>query len=161
MQVIVATDGSKASLSAAQQFKSFADPAKITEIVIVAVVSPLAVVPFENELSHRTAPGSVDEAVNLSFEAEARGATASLMAEFEGWGPAVSRRLRSGSPGLGDHQGGRGASRRSDRGRRRSSRSHVHHLDRQHGAEAAALRTVPRAGRTASAAPEVRSRLLS
>ncbi len=58
MQVIVATDGSKASLSAAQQFKSFADPAKITEIVIVAVVSPLAVVPFENELSHRTAPGS-------------------------------------------------------------------------------------------------------
>ena len=98
MQVIVATDGSKASLSAAQQFKSFADPGKITEVVIVAVVSPLAVVPFENELSHRTTTGSVDEAVNLSFEAEARGATASLMAEFEGWGPAVSRRLRSGSP---------------------------------------------------------------
>ena len=51
MQVIVATDGSKASLSAAQQFKSFADSRKITEVVIVAVVSPLAVVPFENELS--------------------------------------------------------------------------------------------------------------
>ena len=52
-------------------FKSFADPGKITEVVIVAVVSPLAVVPFENELSQRTTPGSVDEAVNLSFEAEA------------------------------------------------------------------------------------------
>jgi nucleotide-binding universal stress UspA family protein len=98
VQVIVATDGSKASLLAAQQFKSFADPSKISEVVVVAVISPLAVVPFENELTHRSGPSSADEAVNLSFEAEARGATASLMAEFDGWGPAVSRRLRSGSP---------------------------------------------------------------
>ena len=97
MQVIIATDGSKASLAAARQFKSFADPGKITEIVVVAVVSPLAVVPFENELSQ----GSVaapDGVLSLSFEAEARGATAAVMAEFEGWGPGVSRQLRSGSP---------------------------------------------------------------
>ena len=97
MQVIVATDGSKASLVAAQQFKSFADPSKIDQIVVVAVVSPFAVVPFDNELSHRPTQ-SPDDAVNLSFEAEARAATAALMAEFDGWGPAVSRRLRSGSP---------------------------------------------------------------
>ena len=95
MQVIVATDGSKASLVAAQQFKTLADPGAIEEIVVVAVVSPLAVVPFDNELSHR--PPSSD-AASISFEAEARGATAALMAEFEGWGPPVSRRLRSGSP---------------------------------------------------------------
>lgn len=97
MQVIVATDGSKASLVAARQFMSFADPSKITEVVVVAVVSPFAVVPFDNELSVRPA-GTPDDAVNLSFETEARGAAAAVMAEFEGWGPAVSRRLRSGSP---------------------------------------------------------------
>jgi nucleotide-binding universal stress UspA family protein len=97
MQVIVATDGSKASLVAAQQFKSFADPSAIEEVVVVAVVSPLAVVPFENELSVRTA-GSSGDALTLGFEAEARAATAALMEVFEGWGPAVSRRLRSGSP---------------------------------------------------------------
>lgn len=99
MQVIIATDGSKASLVAAQQFKSFADPTRIAEITVVAVVSPLAVVPFENELSYQPPPtGLMDDAVNISFEAEARAATAALAAEFEGWGPVVSRRLRSGSP---------------------------------------------------------------
>jgi len=97
MQVIVATDGSKASLVAAQQFKILADPGAIDEIVVVAVVSPLAVVPFDNELSHRPPPSS-ENAADLSFEAEARAATAALMSEFEGWGPPVSRRLRSGSP---------------------------------------------------------------
>lgn len=99
MQVIVATDGSKASLVAAQQFKSLADPTKITEVTVVAVVSPLAVVPFENELSYQRPPaGLMDDAVSISFEAEARAATAALMDEFEGWGPVISRRLRSGSP---------------------------------------------------------------
>lgn len=58
MQIIVATDGSKASLVAAQQFKSFADPSKIDEVVVVAVVSPLAVVPFDNELSVGPSPAA-------------------------------------------------------------------------------------------------------
>jgi nucleotide-binding universal stress UspA family protein len=97
MRVIVATDGSRASLSAAQQFKAFADPAKITEVVVLAVVSPLAVVPFDNELGRRGQDGPRDP-VDLSFEAEARAATGALAAEFDGWAPVVSRRLRSGSP---------------------------------------------------------------
>ena len=97
MQVIIATDGSKASPAAARQFKSFADPGKTTEIVVVAVVSPLAVVPFENELSQGSVAVS-DGVLSLSFEAEARGATAAVWPSSRGWGPGVSRQLRSGSP---------------------------------------------------------------
>ena len=97
MRVVVATDGSKESLAAAQQLKSFADPNKITEVIVVAVVSPLAAVPFENELTERP-PTSGGDPSAINFTAEAEGATSAIMAEFSGWGPAVSRRLRSGSP---------------------------------------------------------------
>ena len=55
MHVIVATDGSQQSLTAAQFLKGFADPAQITELTVVAVLSPLAAVPFANELGGRGA----------------------------------------------------------------------------------------------------------
>ena len=50
MHVVVATDGSTQSLVAARQLMSFADPARLDEATVVAVVSPLASVPFANEL---------------------------------------------------------------------------------------------------------------
>ena len=51
MHVIVATDGSKQSLDAARRLKSFADPAKITAVSVVAVIRPLAAVAFADDLS--------------------------------------------------------------------------------------------------------------
>lgn len=96
MHVLVATDGSKQSLAAARQLKGFADPGKITQITVVAVLSPLAAVPFANELGSRG--NRSEETAGLSFREEAQAATAIVMAEFDGWGPKVSRRLRSGSP---------------------------------------------------------------
>ena len=96
MRVIVATDGSKQSLAAAQALKAIADPANITEVVVTAVLSPFAVVPFVNELSGPRK--SSKEFASLSFRDEATEATGVVMSEFEGWGPKVSRRLRSGSP---------------------------------------------------------------
>jgi nucleotide-binding universal stress UspA family protein len=96
MRVVVATDGSKESLAAAQQLKAFADPTKITEVIVVAVVSPLAAVPFENDLTDQLPTSGDPGAIN--FVEEAEGAADAIMAEFSGWGPAVSRRLRSGSP---------------------------------------------------------------
>ena len=71
MHVVVATDGSQQSLRAAKQLKSFADPTKITDISVVAVIRPLA-------------------AAQSSVEVVA--------AVFEGWGPKVHQRIRSGSP---------------------------------------------------------------
>ena len=51
MHVIVATDGSQQSLRAARHLKSFADPSKIEEISVIAVIRPLAAVAFADDLS--------------------------------------------------------------------------------------------------------------
>ncbi len=92
MHVVVATDGSKQSLAAAKHLKSFADPARITEISVVAVVRPLASVAFADEVSegsHTWPTGSFREAAENAVETIAK--------VFDGWGPKVSKRVRSGS----------------------------------------------------------------
>ena len=95
MHVIVATDGSKQSLAAAKKLKSFADPAKITDVSVIAVIRPLAAVAFADELSGSQQYGAGEE---LSFRKAAEGAVAAIAAEFDGWGPKVHQRVRSGSP---------------------------------------------------------------
>lgn len=95
MHVIIATDGSVQSLEAARQFMSFADPARVDEVSVVAVISPLATVPFANELGGERP----DDPTRLSFREEARMVTDIVGAELEGWGAApVHRRILSGSP---------------------------------------------------------------
>ena len=96
MHVIVATDGSHQSLTAAQFLKGFADPSQITDITVVAVLSPMAAVPFANELGGRGA--ETDDPTSLSFRDEAQTAVDIVAAEFDQWGPKVSRQLLSGSP---------------------------------------------------------------
>ena len=58
MHVIVATDGSQASLAGARQFKWIADSREITDVTVVAVVSPYAAAPFANELGSAAQPGA-------------------------------------------------------------------------------------------------------
>ena len=96
MHVIIATDGSQQSLRAARHLKSFADPAKISDISVVAVVRPLASVAFADELSpvdRRKA-----DLEHGGFRQAAESAVGAVAAEFEGWGPTVHQRVRSGSP---------------------------------------------------------------
>ncbi|QIK67785.1 universal stress protein [Nocardioides sp. HDW12B] len=96
MHVIVATDGSKQSLDAAKRLKSFADPSKITAISVVAVIRPLAAVAFADDLSGgQKTPADRDTS---GFRAAAESAMATIAKEFDGWGPKVHQRLRSGSP---------------------------------------------------------------
>ncbi len=95
MHVIVATDGSKQSLAAARLLKSFADPASITNVSVVAVIRPLASVAFADELSESDQKMSWDTG---SFREAAENAVATVAAEFDGWGPKVHKRVRSGSP---------------------------------------------------------------
>ena len=95
MHVIVATDGSQQSLAAARHLKSFANPAKITDVSVVAVIRPLASVAFADELSDSEKKASWD---TLSFREAAENAVATIAAEFDGWGPKVHKRVRSGSP---------------------------------------------------------------
>ncbi len=96
MHVIVTTDGSKQSLAAAKHLKSFADPDRITTISIVAVIRPLASVAFADELS--PGPRTKDPQESLSFRDAAEKSAGVLAAEFEGWGPDVRVKIRSGSP---------------------------------------------------------------
>jgi len=94
MHCIVATDGSRASLSGAKQFKWIADSREITDVTVVGVVSPYAAVPFANELGeqqHR-------DFTELSFAEEAQVAVDVVAAEFDGWGPTIHKQVRSGSP---------------------------------------------------------------
>jgi len=94
MHVIVATDGSRASLVGARQFKWIADSREITDVTVIAVVSPYAAVPFANELG----PQQSTELGELSFRDEARTAVELVAAEFDGWGPGIHTQVRSGSP---------------------------------------------------------------
>lgn len=96
MHVVVATDGSRQSLTAARYFKSFADPERITAITVVAVIRPLAAVSFADELS-AMATKRVD-LESATFREAAEGALEVVSEVFAGWGPRVQRRIRSGSP---------------------------------------------------------------
>ncbi len=95
MHVIVATDGSKQSLAAAKHLKSFADPAKITDVSVVAVIRPLASVAFADELSETS---TRRRGTSRSFREAAENAVATIAAAFDGWGPKVHKRVRAGSP---------------------------------------------------------------
>jgi nucleotide-binding universal stress UspA family protein len=95
MHVIIATDGSKQSLAAARHLKSFANPASITDVSVVAVIRPLASVAFADEVSDSGQKASWD---TFSFREAAENAVAAVAVEFDGWGPKVHKRVRSGSP---------------------------------------------------------------
>jgi nucleotide-binding universal stress UspA family protein len=96
MHVIVATDGSPQSLAAAHHLTSFADPAKITEILVVAVIRPLASVAFADEISEAE-QHEVGEGTG-SFRAAAQRAVDAVADVFDDWGPKVGKQIRSGSP---------------------------------------------------------------
>ena len=49
MHVLVATDGSKQSLESAKYLRTVVDADSVTKVSVVAVVSPLAAVPFAAE----------------------------------------------------------------------------------------------------------------
>ncbi len=94
MHCIVTTDGSRASLVGARQFKWIADSREVVDVTVIAVVSPFAAVPFANDLSSQQSP----ELADLSFQNEAQAAVDIVAAEFDGWGPTIHKQVRSGSP---------------------------------------------------------------
>jgi nucleotide-binding universal stress UspA family protein len=94
VHVIVATDGSQASLVGARQFQRIADGREITEVTVLAVVSPYAAAPFANELG----PHHPHAQTELSYRKDAAIAVDVVAAVFDGWGPTIHRDVRSGSP---------------------------------------------------------------
>lgn len=94
MHVIVATDGSLASLVGARQFKWIADSREVTDVTVIAVVSPYAAAPFANEIG----PPRPALMTELSYSQDARAAVDTVAAEFTDWGPRIHTQIRSGSP---------------------------------------------------------------
>lgn len=93
MHVIIATDGSNQSLRAARYLRSIADPETITSVGVLAVLSPLAAVPFATEKNDGRA-----DIEDLSFRNAAEAATKQVAEIFKDWGPKVTTHVRSGSP---------------------------------------------------------------
>ena len=96
MHVIVATDGSQQSLRAARHLKSFADADKITDISVIAVIRPLAAVAFADDLS--PAERRKADVQTGGFRKAAESSVETVAGVFNGWGPKVHKRIRSGSP---------------------------------------------------------------
>jgi nucleotide-binding universal stress UspA family protein len=96
MHVLIATDGSKQSLVAARYFRSFADPGQIDRITVVAVIRPLAAVAFADDLSALDTHEAKSH--TTSFREAAQNALDVIAREFDGWGPKVTKKIRSGSP---------------------------------------------------------------
>lgn len=93
MHVVIATDGSKQSLDAARYLRSFADAESVTSVSVLAVISPLAAVPFATESD--SGQKDIEE---LSFRTAAQAATAQVAEVLAGWGPKITQQIRSGSP---------------------------------------------------------------
>ena len=93
MHVVVAVDGSKQSLVAARTLTNIVDPAKVSDVTLVAVIRPLAAVGFADELSESAIAESA-----LSFRNAAERALGVVAEALADWGPKVHQRVRSGSP---------------------------------------------------------------
>ena len=96
MHVIIATDGSKQSLTAARFATTVLDATKVTDVSVLAVVGARAAGCVSNALrpcaARRGAGGGG------SGRAEAQSAIEVVAQVFEDWGPKVHKRTRSGSP---------------------------------------------------------------
>lgn len=98
--VLIATDGSKQSLKAARFLGQLVNPATIERITVVAVVRPLAAVPFASDFGEEQVAAQQTGAVgpDLSFRQEAREATERIAAVLRETVAHVDTVVRAGSP---------------------------------------------------------------
>ncbi len=83
VHVLIATDGSKQSLKAARFLGTLVNPATVERITIVAVIRPLAAVPFASDFGEEeqvAAQQTGEVEPELSFRREASEATERLAA---------------------------------------------------------------------------------
>ena len=93
MHVLIATDGSQQSLDAARHLMSFADPSSLDAVAVLAIVKPLAAVPFANE-----SETGREEIEDVSFRRAAERATLTIADELTAWGASTTTHVRGGSP---------------------------------------------------------------
>jgi len=68
--VLIATDGSEQSLKAARYLRSLLDPASLARVSVIAVVRPLAAVPFASDFGEEKHAAQEAEALRRQAEAQ-------------------------------------------------------------------------------------------
>ena len=106
--VLIATDGSEQSLKAARYLRSLLDPASLERVSIIAVVRPLAAVPFASDFGEEehAARRADDDPTNYSFRLAAQEAVERVAEELRDAAPpggddgprAARRPTRSSGP---------------------------------------------------------------
>jgi nucleotide-binding universal stress UspA family protein len=98
--VLIATDGSEQSLKAARYLRGLLNPASLDRISVIAVVRPLAAVPFASDFGEEehAAQRSEDPAWDYSFQRAAREAVERVAAELRDAAPRVDTLVRGGAP---------------------------------------------------------------
>ena len=98
--VLIATDGSEQSLKAARYLRSLLDPASLEKISVLAVVRPLAAVPFASDFGEEEqAARQVDtDPGGYSFHRAAQAAVERVAAELREFTDNVDTVVRGGEP---------------------------------------------------------------
>jgi nucleotide-binding universal stress UspA family protein len=97
--VLIATDGSEQSLKAARYLRSLLDPASLEKISVVAVVRPLAAVPFASDFGEEEhAAQQAGDPGGYSFHQAAQQVVERVAEELRGMTPNVETIVRGGAP---------------------------------------------------------------
>jgi nucleotide-binding universal stress UspA family protein len=97
--VLVATDGSEQSLKAARYLRSLLDPASLEKISVLAVVRPLAAVPFASDFGEEEhVAQQADDPGGYSFQRAAQQAVARVAQVLRDMTPNVDTIVRGGEP---------------------------------------------------------------
>lgn len=96
--VLIATDGSEQSLAAARYLKMLVAPGSVTRVAVIAVVRPLASVPFLRDIGGSAEPKSGEEPTGYSFQRAAREAVDLIADEMRELTTNIDTLVWSGSP---------------------------------------------------------------
>ena len=97
--VLVATDGSEQSLKAARYLRSLLDPASLEKVTVIAVVRPLAAVPFASDFGEEEqAARQSGDPGGYSFQQAAQEAVERVARELREMTPNVQTVVRGGEP---------------------------------------------------------------
>ncbi len=96
-RILIATDGSRQSLDAAQYLRTFASPGSVQRITVVAVVRPFALVPFATDFGEDYVPDE-KEGLMPSFQQAAKAATEHVAAEVRDLATQIDTQVLVGSP---------------------------------------------------------------
>ena len=97
--VLIATDGSEQSLKAARYLHSLLNPASLERVSVLAVVRPLAAVPFASDFGEEEhAAQQTGDPTGYSFHRAAQEAVERVAHELQDMTPNVETMVRGGAP---------------------------------------------------------------